>query len=101
MSPSADPHTLAPCDTEIAGVTGGTLPNGVPTDRVENQIKKAGTTFEVGSQGAHSMQQQGQDQSDECPTFRDMMRDLDGPHLIICTILSASPESNTWAHRKQ
>ena len=60
----------APCDTEIAGVTGGTLPNGVLTDRVENQIKKAGTTFELGRQGAHSPQQQGQDQSDECPTFR-------------------------------
>lgn len=94
------PYT-APCDTEIAGVTGGTLPNGVLTDRVENQIKKAGTTFELGRQGVHSLQQQGQDQSDECPTFQDMARDLDWPHLIICAISSASPVSNTWAKDKQ
>ena len=89
---SRTPHT-APCDAEIAGVTGSTLPNGVPIDRAENQIKKAVTTFELGSQGAHSLQQQGQDQSDECPTFRDMTKDLDGPHLVICAISSASPES--------
>ena len=97
---SRTPHT-APFDAEIAGVTGSTLPNGVPIDRAENQITKAVTTFELGSQGAHSLQQQGQDQSDECPTFRDMTKDLDGPHLVICAISSASPESNTWAHRKQ
>ena len=85
------PYTT-PCDTEIAGVAGGTLPDGVLTDRVENQIKKAGTTFEMGRQGAHSLQQQGQDQSGECPTFRDMARDPDWPHLIICHFVSITCE---------
>lgn len=44
--PSAESHTPPTSYIEITGVTGSTLPNGVLTDRVENQIKKASMTFE-------------------------------------------------------
>lgn len=47
----AEPHTLLPGNIAITGVAGSTLPNGVLTDRVENQIKKASMTFESGRQG--------------------------------------------------
>lgn len=55
LSPLAEPHTLLAGNIEITGVAGSTLPNGVLTDRVENQIKKASMTFESGRQGAHSL----------------------------------------------
>lgn len=55
MSPAAEPHTPLTGNIEITGVTGSTLPNGVLTDRVENQIKKASMTFGLGRQGAHSL----------------------------------------------
>lgn len=41
-------------NTEITGVIGSSLPNGVLTDRGENQIRKASMTFESDIQGAHS-----------------------------------------------
>lgn len=47
MPPSTEPYTPLTGNTEITGVTGSTLPNGVLTDRVENQIKKASVTFEL------------------------------------------------------
>lgn len=47
MPPSTGPYPPLAGNTEIAGVTGSTLPNGVLTDRVENQIKKGSTTFEL------------------------------------------------------
>lgn len=47
LPPSTEPYTPLTGNTEITGVTGSTLPNGVLTDRVENQIKKASVTFEL------------------------------------------------------
>lgn len=46
LPPSAESYTPLTGNIEITGVTGSTLPNGILTDRVENQIKKASMTFE-------------------------------------------------------